>query len=54
MQNLGAFGKVVSGEQIMALWNAVSSGKQSNTVKFHKMIQERLVEVASRANSVKK
>lgn len=54
MQNLGAFGKVVSGEQVMALWNAVSSGKQSNTVKFHKMIQERIIEVASRANSVKK
>lgn len=54
MQNLGAFAKVVSGEQVMALWNAVSSGKQSNTVKFHKMIQERMLEVASRANSVKK
>jgi hypothetical protein len=54
MQNLGGFGKVVSGEQVMALWNAVSSGKQANTVKFHKLIQERIFEVATRANSVKK
>jgi hypothetical protein len=38
----------------MALWNAVSTGKQANTIKFHKLIQLRIQEVATRANSVKK
>jgi hypothetical protein len=52
--NLGAFGNVTSGEQVMALWNAVSTGKQSNTIKFHKLIQPRIQEVATRAISVKK
>jgi len=52
--NLGAFGQTVSGEQVMALWNAISSGKQSNTTKFHKLIQHRLLEIATRASSVKK
>jgi hypothetical protein len=54
VQNLGAFAAVVSGEQVMALWSAVSSGKQANTVKFHKFIQPRLLEVATKANGVKK
>ena len=54
IQNLGAFGQSVSGEQVMALWSAVSSGKQANTVKFHKFIQPRILEVATKANSVKK
>lgn len=54
MQNLGAFANIVSGEQVMALWNAISSGKQSNTTKFHKLIQHRLLEIATRASSVKK
>jgi hypothetical protein len=53
MTNLGSFAGVVSGEQVMALWNAVSSGKQANTMKFHKLIQGRILEVATRANSVK-
>ena len=53
IQNLGGFANMVSGEQVMALWNAVSSGKQPNTVKFHKIIQPRILEVATRANSVK-
>ena len=52
--NLGAFGNLISGEQVMALWNAVSTGKQANTIKFHKLIQLRIQEVATRANSVKK
>jgi hypothetical protein len=54
VQNLGNFGAVVSGEQVMALWSAVSGGKQTNTVKFHKFIQPRILEVATKANSVKK
>ena len=54
VQNLGSFGAVVSGEQVMALWSAVSGGKQTNTVKFHKFIQPRILEVATKANSVKK
>jgi hypothetical protein len=54
MQNLGAFGQAVSGEQVMALWSSVSSGKQANTVKFHKFIQPRILEVATKANGVKK
>jgi hypothetical protein len=54
IQNLGAFGQVVSGEQVMALWSSVSSGKQANTVKFHKFIQPRILEVATKANGVKK
>jgi hypothetical protein len=54
VQNLGAFAQAVSGEQVMALWSAVSSGKQANTVKFHKFIQPRLLEVATKANGVKK
>jgi hypothetical protein len=54
IQNLGNFGAIVSGEQVMALWASVSSGKQTNTVKFHKFIQPRILEVATKANSVKK
>ena len=54
IQNLGAFGNAVSGEQVMALWSAVSSGKQANTVKFHKFIQPRILEVATKANGVKR
>jgi hypothetical protein len=54
VQNLGNFGAVVSGEQVMVLWSAVSGGKQTNTVKFHKFIQPRILEVATKANSVKK
>ena len=52
--NLGAFAQTVSGEQVMALWNAVSTGKQANTIKFHKLIQPRIQEVATRAVAVKK
>jgi hypothetical protein len=50
VQNLAAFGQVVSGEQVMALWKAVSGGKQTNTVKFHKFIQPRILAVATAAN----
>lgn len=54
IKNLGDFGNAISGEQVMALWSAVSGGKQTNTVKFHKFIQPRILEVATKANSVKK
>lgn len=54
IQNLGSFGNLISGEQVMALWSAVSGGRQGNTVKFHKFIQPRILEVATKANQTKK
>jgi hypothetical protein len=54
VKNLGAFGNAISGEQVMSLWSAVSDGRQGNTVKFHKLIQSRILELATKANSVKK
>ena len=54
IQNIGHFGHAISGEQVMALWSAVSSGKQSNTQKFHKFIQGRILEVATKANQTKR
>jgi hypothetical protein len=54
IQNLGNFGGIISGEQVMALWSAVSGGRQGNTVKFHKFIQPRILEVATKANQTKK
>jgi hypothetical protein len=53
-KNLGAFGNTISGEQVMSLWSAVSEGRQGNTVKFHKLIQARILELATKANAVKK
>lgn len=54
LKNLGEFANVITGEQLMALWQAVSSGKQANVVKLHGFIKERLITIATKANSTKK
>jgi hypothetical protein len=54
VKNLGEFGNAITGEQLMSLWQAVSTGKQANVVKFHGFIKERLITIATKANSTKK
>ena len=53
-KNLSAFAHAISGEQLLSLWNAVSTGKHKNVAKFHALIRERFMTVISQASELKK
>jgi len=54
VKNVGEFANAITGELLMSMWQAVSAGKQSNTIAFHKLVNTRIMEVAQKANSIKK
>jgi hypothetical protein len=54
VKNVGEFANAITGELLMSMWQAVSAGKQSNTIAFHKLVNARIMEVAQKANSIKK
>ena len=54
VKNAGEFAHIISGELLMSLWQAVSTGKQANTVAFHRLTSHLIMKVAQAANQVKK
>ena len=54
VKNASEFAHIISGELLMSLWQAVSTGKQANTVAFHRLTSHLIMKVAQAANQVKK
>jgi hypothetical protein len=55
VKNASDFSEVISGELLMSMWSAVSGGgKQQNTINFHRHVAGRIMQVAQKANSIKK